>query len=183
MGKPEVITNWLLSKQRTHELTIVFLLPTPESGVALCHWVALKQNGSVADWESTKYHSVPRGCVKKGLVADRGSDVALCHGMALKRKKLNDRSLTERAVSVYATGWRLRKKKWSVTDRERGVSVYFHPFGISNALHGRKERNSKGVSRVFAVSINKMRTVFGTEAQSSVLYTIGQRQVVVKLCF
>ena len=25
VGKPEVITNWLLSKQRTHELTIVFL--------------------------------------------------------------------------------------------------------------------------------------------------------------
>ena len=25
MGKPEVITNWLFSKQRTHELTIVFL--------------------------------------------------------------------------------------------------------------------------------------------------------------
>ena len=25
VGKPEVITNWLFSKQRTHELTIVFL--------------------------------------------------------------------------------------------------------------------------------------------------------------
>ena len=25
MGKPEVITNWLFSKQRAHELTIVFL--------------------------------------------------------------------------------------------------------------------------------------------------------------
>ena len=58
-----------------------------ESGVALCHGVALKK--------------------KKGerSVADRESSIALCHGMALKRKE-RDRLRTERAVSLCATGWR-----------------------------------------------------------------------------
>ena len=75
---------------------------------------------------------MPRGGVKKkkkgqGLVADRASSIALCHGVALKKKGsvedresgvalspffLNatlwqrDRSRTERAVSLCATGWR-----------------------------------------------------------------------------
>ena len=35
---------------------------------------------------------------------------------------------------------------------------------------------------VFAVAINKTRTVLGTEAHNSVLHTIGQRKVVVELC-
>ena len=38
-------------------------------------------------------------------VADRESSAALSHGVALK-KKMNDRSRTERAVSLCATGWR-----------------------------------------------------------------------------
>ena len=52
--------------------------------------------------------SVPRGGVekKKGSVEDRESGVALCHGVALKKKKERDRSRTERAVSLCATGWR-----------------------------------------------------------------------------
>ena len=45
-----------------------------------------------------------RGSVKKkGSVEDRESGVALCHGVALKKKK---RSRTERAVSLCATRWR-----------------------------------------------------------------------------
>ena len=43
---------------------------------------------------------------KKGSVEDRESGVALCHGVALKKKKERDRSRTERAVSLCATGWR-----------------------------------------------------------------------------
>ena len=58
-----------------------------ESSVALCHGLALK---------------------KKGSVEDRESGVALCHWVALKKKKKRerDRSRTERAVSLCATGWR-----------------------------------------------------------------------------
>ena len=54
--------------------------------------------------------SVPRGGVekKKGSVADRESGVALCHGVALKKK---DQSRTERAVSLCATRWRLKNKE------------------------------------------------------------------------
>ena len=51
-----------------------------------------------------QYRSVPRGGVKKGSVADRESGVALCHGVALKKEKKKDRSWTERAVSLCATG-------------------------------------------------------------------------------
>ena len=70
--------------------------------------------------------------------------------------------------------------------RERCIAI--PRFGINNALQGRKERNSKAVwkraeSRGFAVSINKTRTVLGTDAHSSVLHTIGQRKVMVELCF
>ena len=44
--------------------------------------------------------SVPRGgVIKKGSVMDRESSVALCHGVALKKK--NDRSQTERAVCLF----------------------------------------------------------------------------------
>ena len=52
-------------------------------------------------------HSVPRcGVKKKGSIEDRESSVALGHRVALKKKKLNDRSRPERAVSLCATGWR-----------------------------------------------------------------------------
>ena len=41
----------------------------------------------------------PGGVIKKGSVMDRESSVALCHGVALKKK--NDRSQTERAVCLF----------------------------------------------------------------------------------
>ena len=70
--------------------------------------------------------------------------------------------------------------------RERCIVI--PRFGINNALQGRKERNSKEVGKelsleVFAVSINKTRTVLGTDAHSSVLHTVGQRKVMAELCF
>ena len=86
-------------------------------------------------------------------MADRESSVALCHGVALKKKKgkkKNDRSWTEREVEKNAT---------------------------------RREFGRELSLEVFAVSINKTRTVLGTEAHSSVLHTIGQRKVTVELCF
>ena len=61
-----------------------------ESGVALCHGMALKKKGSVEDRESgvALCHGVALK-KKKGerSVADRESSIALCHGMALKKKK------------------------------------------------------------------------------------------------
>ena len=50
-------------------------------------------------------------------------------------------------------------------------------------MHYKVETNAtrKEFREVFAVSINKTRTVLGTDAHSSVLYTIGQRKVVVDL--
>ena len=46
----------------------------------------------------------------------------------------------------------------------------------------RKEIGKELSREVFAVSINKTRTVLGTDVRSSVLHTIGQRKVVVELC-
>ena len=65
-----------------------------ESSIALRHGVALK---------------------RKGSVEDRESNIALCHGVGLKKK---DRPRTERAVSLCATRWRLKKKK---REREREI--------------------------------------------------------------
>ena len=70
--------------------------------------------------------------------------------------------------------------------RERCIAI--PRFGINNALQGRKERNSKGVwegaeSRSLSVSINKTRTVLGTDAHRSVLHTVRQRKVMAELCF
>ena len=55
-----------------------------ESSIALCHRVALKKEREIGRGPREQYRSVPRGSVKK--------------------KK--DRSRTERAVSLCATGWR-----------------------------------------------------------------------------
>ena len=55
-----------------------------ESGVALCHKVALKKEE------------------RERWVADRESSIAQCHGVVLKKKKgkKNDRSWTERERGV-----------------------------------------------------------------------------------
>ena len=74
-----------------------------ESGVALCHGMALRKKGSVEERESSIALCHGMALRKKGSVEDRESSIALCHGMALKRK---DRSRNERAVSLCAMGWR-----------------------------------------------------------------------------
>ena len=78
-----------------------------ESGVALCHGVALKE-GSVADHESS---------------------VALCHGVALKKKKMIGRGPRERCVSFPRFGinnalqdLQGRKESNAKGDRERAES-------------------------------------------------------------
>ena len=57
-------------------------------------------------------------------------------------------------------------------------------------MHYKVEKNAtrKGFGRelnleVFAVSINKTRTILGTDAHSSVLHTVEQREVMAELCF
>ena len=57
-----------------------------ESSTALCHGVALKKR--IGRGPRERCHSVPQGGVKK------------------KRERERDRSWTERAVSLCATGWR-----------------------------------------------------------------------------
>ena len=47
----------------------------------------------------------------------------------------------------------------------------------------RKEFGRELSLKVFAVSNNKTRTVLGTDAHSSVLHTIAQREVVIELGF
>ena len=64
-----------------------------------------------------------RHLVAERSVADRESSIALCHGVALKKKK--------------------GKKMIGRGPRERCIAI--PRFGINNALQGRKERNSKGV--------------------------------------
>ena len=46
----------------------------------------------------------------------------------------------------------------------------------------RKEIGRELSREVFAVLIDKTRTVLGTDVHSSVLHTIGQRKVVAELC-
>ena len=75
-------------------------------------------------------------------------------------------------------------------DRERGVSLSLDSVQI---MHYKVEKNAKkgrtkGFGRelsleVCAVSINKTRTVLGTDVHSSVLHTVGQRKVMAELCF
>ena len=61
---------------------------------SLCHAVAFGKK------IITSRPLPPRGgVIKKGSVMDRESSVALCHGVALKKK--NDRSQTERAVCLF----------------------------------------------------------------------------------
>ena len=99
-----------------------------ESGVALCHGMALK---------------------KKGSVEDRESGVALCHKVALKKERERARSVADRESSIaQCHGVALKKKKGGKKmigrgPRERSIAI--PRFGINNALQGRKERNSKGV--------------------------------------
>ena len=90
---------------------------------------------------------------------DRESSVALCHGVALK------------------------KKKWSVEDRESGVSLSLYSVEKMNCKveknTTRKEIGRELNREVFAVSLDKTGAVLGKDAHSSVLHTIGQRKVVV----
>ena len=78
-------------------------------------------NACYADYHGPREQGrpVPRvGVIKKGSVMDRESSVALCHGVALKKKMIGRRP------------------------RERCVS--FPLFGRKNELQGRKEHNAKG---------------------------------------
>ena len=154
----------------------------------LCHAVALgkKQITSVAVRDSgvALRHGVPLPalllspfCFRAGLtivprslllnrtktlatraMADRESSVALCHGLALKKKRIGrgprerwrsvprggvkkkkerdrDRSRTERAASLYATGWRYKKKKKKKKKKERERSVADRAISIA-LCHG-----------------------------------------------
>ena len=70
-----------------------------------------KGERSVADRESSIALCHGMALKKKGSVEDRESGVALCHKVALKKKKREReteryRSGTERALSLSATGWR-----------------------------------------------------------------------------
>ena len=81
---------------------------------SLCHAVAFGKK------IITSRPLPPRGgVIKKGSVMDRESSVALCHGVALKKKKMIGRRPRERCVS-------------------------FPLFGRKNELQGRKEHNAKG---------------------------------------
>ena len=97
-----------------------------DSGVALYHGVPPSRSFTCAIFFRAGLTIVPLSLLlhrTKTLatraMADRESSVALCHGLALKKKKRvgrgprerprpreRDRSRTERAVSLYATGWR-----------------------------------------------------------------------------
>ena len=76
--------SWLLNRRET---LATRAMADRESSVALCHGVALKKK-RIGRGPRERCRSVPRGGVKK------------------KKKKERDRSRTERAVSLCATGWR-----------------------------------------------------------------------------
>ena len=73
-----------------------------KSGVALCHGVPPSRS-LLAPFPHSLLLNRTETLATRAM-ADRESSVALCHGVALKKKK--DRSRTERAVSLCATGWR-----------------------------------------------------------------------------
>ena len=91
---------------------------------------------------------MPRGGVKKKKkkgersVADRESSIALCHGMALKKKG----SVEDRESGVALCHGVALKKKGSVEDRESGVALCH---GV--ALKKKKERDRSRTER--AVSL------------------------------
>ena len=103
----------------------------------------------------------------------------LCHKVALKKKGEREREIgrgpREQYRSVPRGGVKKEKREKkndrSWTEREVEKNATRREFGRELSLE------------VFAVSINKTRTVLGTEAHSSVLHTIGQRKVTVELCF
>ena len=66
-----------------------------------------------------------RHLVAERSVADRESSIALCHGVALKKKKKGKNKMIGRGP------------------RERCIAI--PRFGINNALQGKKGRNSKRV--------------------------------------
>ena len=73
-----------------------------KSGVALCHGVPPSRSLLAPFPHSLLLNRTETLATR--AKADRESSVTLCHGVVLKKKK--DRSRTERAVSLCATGWR-----------------------------------------------------------------------------
>ena len=138
-----------------------------KSGVALCHGVPpsrsllapfprsllLKRTETLAtramaDRESSVALCHGVALKKKGSVEDRESGVALCHKVALKKERERERSVADRESSIaQCHGVALKKKKGEKMigrgPRERCIAI--PQFGINNALQGRKECNSKGV--------------------------------------
>ena len=53
VGKPEVITNWLFSKQRTHELTIVFLW-----FILFVPFLRVQEVSNLASWNLVSYEII-----------------------------------------------------------------------------------------------------------------------------
>ena len=97
---------------------------------------------------------------KKGSVEDRESGVALCHGVALKKRREIGRGPREQYRSVPRDGVKKErigggprercrsvprdgvKKKESVEDRESGVSLCHKvPSKIGTCLRGERERS------------------------------------------
>ena len=108
-----------------------------------------KGERSVADRESSIALCHGMALKKKGSVEDLESGVALCHKVALKKKGERERSVADRESSIaQCHGGALKKKQRKKKmigrgPRERCIAI--PRFGINNALQGRKERNSKGV--------------------------------------
>ena len=87
---------------------------------------------------------------KKGSVEDQESGVALCHGVAKNKNKKKRREIgrgpREQYRSVPRDGVKKEKREKKMIGRgPREMCIAIPRFGINNALQGRKERNSKGV--------------------------------------
>ena len=120
-----------------------------ESGVALCHGVALKKRREIGRGPREQYRSVPRDGVKKERIGrgPRERCRSVPQGGVKKKEREIGRGPREQYRSVPRGGVKKetteKKKMIGRGPRERCIAI--PRFGINNALQGRKERNSKGV--------------------------------------
>ena len=127
-------------------------VPFPLFTCAISSFFAPKPHGNACyagyGGPREQYRSVPRDGVKKRgerSVADRESSIALCHGMALKKKG----SVEDRESSITLCHGMALKKKGSAVDRESGVALCNK---VALKKKGERERYRSRTERAVSLS-------------------------------
>ena len=110
-----------------------------KSGVALCHGVPPFRS-LLAPFNRSFLLNRTETLATRAM-ADRESSVALCHGVAFKKK--GERSVADRESSIALCHGMALKKKGSVEDRESGVALCH---GVALKKKGSVEDRESGVA-------------------------------------